>query len=129
MKKLLALGLLSMGVAHAEVVTMKAEPQPNHCTPALTCNVASLHGITIENTWPVQRSYNVLYQICTDNGDCKKHEYVVPIAPHDTWRHQHLLNLFTKFNVARTHQSTVITQVTSPTYNNQMAVNGTVDVR
>lgn len=129
MKKLLVLGLLMVSTAQAEVVTMRAEPQPNMCYRGSTCNVASIHGVTIQNTWEIQRSYNVLYQICTDNGDCAKHEYTVPIAPHDVWRHQHLLNLFTKFYRAGNHGSTVITQVSSKTYNNQMAVNGTVDVR
>lgn len=129
MKKLLLVSLLSIGVAQAEVVTMKAEPQPNLCKAHFTCNVASVHGVTIENTWEIQRSYDVLYQICTDNGDCKRHEYVVPIAPHDTWRHQHLLNLFTTFNRPGSHVSTVITQIISRTYNDQKAVNGTVDVR
>ncbi len=128
MKKLLLIGLLTTN-CFAENVTLKAEPQPTGCRKGITCNIASQHSISLQNTSAELRTYRVTYQICADNKDCSQHVYDVPIAPTHIWTDTRIINLFTKFNRPRVHSATYWTTVSSPWLSQQYQINGNVDVK
>jgi hypothetical protein len=128
-KTLIVLLTATTMTANAETVTLNAIPNPVHCKAGFVCNISAEHSISLQNTSTETRTYTVTYMICADNGECHKNAYNVPVAPADTWNHKHIMNLFTKFNRAKYHEVSYVTNVSSPWINKQYQLNGKIDVR
>lgn len=129
MKKLLVSSFLVLSVsANAANVTLVAEPHETACFVDTSCNAAATHSVSIQNTTNVLQTYHVMYQVCADNNDCKRHIYDVPIAPTHVWKHEMLINLFTSFKRARIHNFTAVTQVMGSDYANQLVKTANIRV-